>query len=86
MVVSEINLYNALKSSLGENQAQTIVENLKEQIKSEIDNRKDVLATKEDVAKLDVKVSDIKGEIVKWMFIFWIGQQVATFALIRMLC
>ena len=66
-------------------QAQIIVENLKEQIKSEVDSRKDILATKEDVAKLDVKVSDIKGEIIKWMFIFWISQQAATFALIKLL-
>jgi hypothetical protein len=66
-------------------QAQVIVENLKEQIKNEVESRKDILATKEDVAKLDVKVTDIKGEIIKWMFIFWIGQQAATFALIKLL-
>ncbi len=85
MVVSEINLYNALKASLSESQAQTIVENLKEQIKNEVDSRKDVLATKEDIAKLDVKVTDIKAELIKWMFIFWAGQQLATFAFIKML-
>ncbi len=39
------------------------------------------LTTKEDLAKearqLDVKITDVKSEIVRWMFIFWIGQIIA---------
>ena len=42
----------------------------------------DRLATKEDLLKLDVKISDSKAEIIKWMFIFWIGQVVVTLAII----
>ncbi len=29
--------------------------------------------TKEDVAKLEAKIADTKAEMIKWMFIFWIG-------------
>ena len=57
MVVSEINLYNALKASLSESQAQTIIENLKEQIKNEVDGRISILATKEDMARQETRLS-----------------------------
>lgn len=35
------------------------------------DKEKDVLATKEDLA-------NVKSDIIKWMFIFWIGQIAVT--------
>ena len=36
------------------------------------------LMTKQDGA-------DIKAEIIKWMFLFWIGQTVATAAIVKLL-
>lgn len=32
------------------------------------------LATKEDLAKLEIKISDTKSHIGTWMFMFWPGQ------------
>ena len=29
--------------------------------------------------------SELKAEIIKWMFLFWIGQTVATTALVKFL-
>lgn len=85
MMVSEISLYNALKTKLGEQDAQTIIEGIRQEVKSEFDNKKDLLATKEDIAKLDVKMSETKAEIIKWMFIFWVGQMASTVALVKLL-
>ena len=28
----------------------------------------------EEVAKLDVKISEVKADLIRWMFIFWVGQ------------
>lgn len=28
----------------------------------------------EEIGKLDVKISETKADLIKWMFIFWIGQ------------
>lgn len=39
------------------------------------DKEKDVLATKEDLA-------NVKSDIIKWMFIFWIGQIAVTLGII----
>jgi hypothetical protein len=38
--------------------------------------KKDVLATKSDLA-------DMKDEIIKWMFIFWIGQLASITAILH---
>ena len=43
---------------------------------------KDVLTTKKDLFKLEVKLSETKSEIIKWMFIFWVGQIAVTLAIV----
>ena len=80
MVVSEISLYNALREMLGEQKAQTVVEGIKEEVRSEFENRKEMFSTKEDIAKLDSRISQLetkiaesKSEILRWTFIFWVG-------------
>lgn len=40
-----------------------------------MENKTQLFATKEDLAST-------KADIIKWMFIFWIGQIVATFGFI----
>ena len=44
------------------------------------------LATKEDVAKvkydLSKQMGEIKADIIKWMFLFWIGQVGTTLGII----
>ncbi len=77
MSVSEIQLFQILKAKLGEQQAEQLVSFVKEEVRSEFDNKREILTTKEDLA-------NSKAEIVKWMFIFWIGQIVITFGFILM--
>lgn len=62
MVVSEITLFNTLKAKLGEHEAQTVVEGIKQAVKDEFDNKKNVLATKTDVEKIKTELP-----VVKWM-------------------
>lgn len=52
MSVSEIQLFNILKSKIGESEAQTLVEYVKTQIEDEIDRKKDIFLTKDD--KVDI--------------------------------
>lgn len=52
MSVSEIQLFNILKNKLGEKEAQSLVNFVQQEVKAEFDNRKEVLATKEDVANV----------------------------------
>lgn len=57
----------------------TFIEN---KIKDEMENISQMLATKEDISILNTKIEQSKAETIKWMFIFWIGQVVATFGFI----
>ncbi len=43
------------------------------------------LVTKEDGAKLRVEIAESKTEVIKWMFLFWIGQMAATAAIVKLL-
>lgn len=43
--------------------------------KATFNKEKDVLATKEDLA-------NVKSDIIKWMFIFWIGQIAVTLGIV----
>jgi len=44
-------------------------------MKADLENTCKHLASKEDLA-------NTKSDIIKWMFVFWIGQLVATFGFI----
>jgi len=50
---------------------------------SQVEQKRDILEVVEDkfemrltqeIGKLDVKISETKADLIKWMFIFWIGQ------------
>jgi len=45
-------------------------------------NQSQILATKQDIAEVREYVANTKADIIKWMFIFWIGQVIATFGFI----
>ena len=74
MIVSEIKLYELLNAKLGEKEAEAFVEILETKVDQKFEEAKLVLATKEDIARLDIKIAETKAELIKWMFIFWIGQ------------
>jgi len=78
MIVSEIKLFEMLKARLGQQEAEAFVEILENKVDRKFDEAKQTLATKEDLAKvegrLETKLAETKSEIIKWMFIFWMGQ------------
>lgn len=96
MSTLELKVYDILKLKLGETEAATVIEYFESKTKEVSDNKfivhqtlqtKDmeslrneihnVFATKEDMA-------NSKADIIKWMFIFWIGQVAVTFGLIML--
>jgi hypothetical protein len=77
MSVTEIQLFQILKAKLGEQEAEQLVSYVKAEVKSEFENKREVLTTKEDLA-------NSKADIIKWMFIFWVGQIAVTIGFILM--
>lgn len=57
-------------------------ESLKNQFESLKDHIDIKFATKEELAHVGTKIERSKSEMVKWMFLFWIGQVVTTFGFI----
>ncbi|RBQ08829.1 hypothetical protein [Pedobacter miscanthi] len=52
MSVTEIQLFQILKAKLGEQEAEQLVSFVKAEVKSEFDNKREVLATKEDISNM----------------------------------
>jgi hypothetical protein len=77
MHVSEIQLFQMLKEKIGEKEAQSLVEYVETKIGKEFDSKKDTLATKEDLA-------NVRSDVIKWMFIFWVGQLAAMIAIAKL--
>ena len=75
-------LYSLLSGKLGKESAEHLTTYIEEKISEEVEDKTKILATKADLAGLDGKIAETKSEIIKWMFIFWIGQVVATFGFI----
>ncbi|MEI6489636.1 MAG: hypothetical protein WCP52_11780 [Bacteroidota bacterium] len=78
--INQIQLFQILKQKLGDKEAEALVTFVETKVKEESTHNLNVIATKVDIAlvkdgitKLDVKISETKSDIIKWMFIFWIG-------------
>jgi len=102
MQVAEIELYEILKPKIGEKEARTLVEYIETKVDRKLEERKDVLATKEDIANLraatkediaylkqdianlEIKLEKTRADIIKWMFLFWIGQLASLIAVLEL--
>jgi hypothetical protein len=79
-------LYDLVSVKLGRETAENLTTFIEEKIKGEVETKTSILATKEDVAnskaELARDIGDSKAEMIKWMFIFWVGQVITTFGFI----
>ena len=85
MATVELELYEALKKVLGESESKTLLKSIDEKVDKKFEDYKDILVTKEDMEKLRTEISNVKAELIKWMFIFWVGQTGLIIALIKLL-
>lgn len=73
--LSEIQLFQILKPTIGEKQAEAIVVYVDERFKENNSELYERLATKEDLAKLEGKLTtsmnETKSEIQRWVFAFF---------------
>ncbi len=67
MSISEIQLYNALKTKLGDNEAQQLVDFVKSEVSTEFNHHKDIFLDKED--KIDIMRSIYIVGIVQFLAI-----------------
>ena len=80
--ISSIEMFNILKVKLGEKEAKALTEQVESRVEKSLEKEKNRLATKEDILEIKIELKEQKSEIIKWMFIFWIGQIVVTLGII----
>ena len=88
MTISITKLYDLISVKLGKETAENLTTFIEEKIKNEVDTKASNLATKEDVARVEGKLSaeaaGNKAELLKWMFIFWVLNLITTFVFFRL--
>jgi hypothetical protein len=78
-------LFKSLEAKFGNEVAQNLVEFIDCRVKEEVSER---TATKRDIADLKTELikemKTDKVELIKWMFIFWVGQVAVTITMIKL--
>jgi hypothetical protein len=77
--ISITRLYDLISVKLGKETAENLTTFIEEKIRCEVDTKTSILATKEDLAR---ESGNIRADMIKWMFVFWVGQALTTFGLI----
>ena len=90
--VLEIELYDKIRGRLSDEGARELIRFVEAKVDNGFQARLDTLATKSDIAALKQDISDLRVEIartesrlIKWMFIFLIGQAAAIISVIKLL-
>lgn len=89
METNTLKVYEILKSQWGKDKASTVIDYLESSISEKVDNKAEHLTTKEDLLQvekhLEIQIQKVKSEIIKWMFIFWVGTIGIMIAIIKLL-
>jgi len=70
MQITSIELFELLRTKLGEKEAKSLITYVEEKAEEKINQKKDVFLTKDD-----------KVDLIKWMVGFWIAQMAAIIGL-----
>lgn len=87
IALTEIQLFNLLRSKIGEEQAESIVGFVQSSVKHELEKQAQHLATKEDLAilkgELSTNMAKKETRMILWAFVFWATQLAAMFAFLK---
>jgi hypothetical protein len=75
-------LYKLLTEKLGSDTAEAMFKYIDNKTERSVEATIKTLATKDDLAKVKYDLSNRIGDMIKWMFIFWVGQVGATLAIV----
>lgn len=80
MNMSLVLFPEALRQKLGDDASRNLIEVINQTTKDLKESTLEVA-----VEKIDRKLADTKTELIKWMFLFWVGQLAAMFAMLQTL-
>ncbi len=75
MTAIQIKTYEILKRNFQkEEDAAAVMEFFENAAEEKINQKKEVFLTKDDKVELIKEIKETKADMIKWMFLFWIGQ------------
>ncbi|UKT62363.1 hypothetical protein [Pedobacter mucosus] len=77
MSVTEIQLFKILKAKLGGQEAEDLISFVKEEVRVEFENKREILATKEDIGNTKEYILQIKSDLSKSIYIVGLIQFLA---------
>ena len=80
MVVSDIQLYEILKSKFGAQEAEAVVLTIERRVDKKFEDKKEALATKEDIMKVREEALSTKADLLKTIYLVGMGQYLAIVA------
>jgi len=75
-------LYAILTDKLGADTTEAMFRYIDNRAERSVESKINSLATKDDIADVRKEIGEVKADMIKWMFIFWIGQIGATLAIV----
>lgn len=89
-----LKLYEKLRAGFQEKEAKVIAEAIDEALVANNETLLNEVATKRDVAAIEEKIdrsklelkqemAEFKAEMLKWMFLFWIGQAAVVIGIVK---
>jgi len=82
MSAIELEVYEIFKNRFSNEEAEKVIQFFEMKAEEKYAQKKDVLATKDDIGTVRKEIAEAKTDTIKWMFIFWIGQLAATAGII----
>ncbi|MDI6756663.1 MAG: hypothetical protein QME32_01420 [Endomicrobiia bacterium] len=76
--VDTLEVYEILRGAFEEKQAEKIAHGIEAALKTRDEDLMKEVATKGDVAKLRVDMANMRADLIRWMFVFWMGQFATT--------
>jgi len=70
--ISITTLYERLAGKIGKESAENLATFIDQKIKDEVENKSQILASKDDLARIELKIADSKVELMRWMFALWV--------------
>ena len=85
--MNTINLtaYEIFKNKIGDAEAKIVMEYIEHTSETKFNVKRETIASKQDVLDLHVDLKETKAEMIKWMFIFWVGQLAAMITFLKLL-
>jgi hypothetical protein len=80
MEITQIKMYELLKSKIGDKETEAFVYIIEEKMDAKIDQRKQELATKDDIYRLKEDMLEMRSELLRTIYLTSLGQLVTIVA------